>query len=261
MKFSRITLFLALALLFLTAGCFRVDQQLWHNADGSGTVNFDVSVDEVFLQMASGGQALPHLFQTWQGLEEGEDSNYTSITLSDAVLDKDHNFTADVEIKDFSRLEELRRETLDFAVEEQDDGTLRFSQRLDFRLSAASEEEMATMNMLVEGLGDDAYTVQLNVPRVLAADSRAVVDAKSGLVTWSVPMRELVTSAEPVEIWAEYRLNRGIPWWVWLLVGAVVVLGGLVIWFFTWPRTMPAPELGDRSQEEPQALEEEQPGM
>ena len=33
--------------------------------------------------------------------------------------------------------------------------SLRFSQRLDFRLSAASEEEMATMNMLVEGLGDD----------------------------------------------------------------------------------------------------------
>lgn len=249
MKFSRITLFLALAIVLLTSGCFRVDQELWHNTDGTGKVHFDVSVDQFFLEMASGGQALPHLFQTWQGLEEGEDSNYAAITLSDAVQEEDHSYTADVELKDFSRLKELQRETLDFSVEEQKNGTLRFSQRLDFRLNAASPDEMQTVDMLVDGLGEDAYTVKLHVPRVLSADPRAVVDTKNGTVSWSVPMTELVTATEPLEIWAEYRLSRGIPWWVWVLVG-VAALGGLVAWFFTWPRTMPGPELGDRPQED-----------
>ena len=256
MKFSRITLFLALAVLFLTAGCFRVDQELWHNADGTGKVHFDVSVDQFFLEMASGGQALPHLFQTWQGLEEEEDSNYSAITLSDALNEENHNYTADVEIKDFSRLGELRRETLDFSVEEQENGSLRFSQRLDFRLTAASPDEMQTVDMLLDGLGEDAYTVKLHVPRVLSADPRAVVDTKNGTVSWSVPMSELVTAEEPLEIWAEYRLSRGIPWWVWVLVG-VVVLGALVAWFLTWPRTMPGPKLDGRPQEE--AVEEELP--
>lgn len=247
MKFSRTILFLALALLFLTTGCFRVDQELWHNPDGSGKVRFDVAVDQFFLEMASGGQALPHLFQSWQGLEEGQESNYSSVTLSDALQEEDHSYTVDVEMKDFSRLEELQRETLDFSVDEQKNGTLRFSQRLDFRLNAANPDDMQTVDMLVNGLGEDAYTVKLHVPRVLSADPRAVVDAKNGTVSWSVPMSELVTATEPLEIWAEYRLSRAIPWWVWALVGAAV-LGGLVAWFLTWPRTMPGPELDDRPQ-------------
>jgi hypothetical protein len=252
MKRTHIPLFLALALLFLTPGCFQVRQELWHNADGSGKVSIDVGISETFLQLAGGGQPLPHIFQTWQALVEPAGSNYANIVLEDALLDKDHTYSVDMDLKDFSRLGELRRESLDFSVETLENGNLRFSQRLDFRLDASDPNQVETLNALLAGLGTDSYVVRLHVPRLISADDQANLDLKTGLVEWSLPVSSLLTAQQPVEIWAEYRLNRGLPLWFWLLLGALALtLAGLVAWFLTWPRTMPAPLLPPARPQEP----------
>ena len=252
MKYTRTILFLALAVLFLTPGCFQVQQELWHNTDGSGKVAVNVAISETFLQLAGGGQPLPHIFQTWQELGEAADSNYANIVLNDSLLDKDHNYSVEMDLKDFSRLGELRRESLDFSVEKLENGNLRFSERLDFRLDASDPNQVETLNALLAGLGEDAYTVRLHVPHAISADDRANLDPKTGLVEWNLPVSSLISAQQPVEIWAEYRLNRGLPLWFWLLLGGLaLIVIGLVVWFFTWPRTMPAPLLPPAQPQDP----------
>lgn len=249
MKRATCLLILSLALLLLTAGCFQIDQELWHNADGSGKASFNVSVSDQFLQLASGGQVLPHLFETWNGLEAVENSNYANIALDEALNGDDHRYSATVDFKDFSRLAELQRETLDFRIEEQENGNLRFTQVLDYRLDTSEPGAAETMELLVTELGDDAYTVRLHVPNLLTSDSRGILDAKAGVVEWKIPMSELFSAQQPVEIWAEYRLSRGLPWWVWVVTAAVLLIGAGVIWFLRWPRTMPGgvelPQFGE----------------
>ena len=66
MKRASYLLVFSLLMLMLTAGCFRIDQELWHNADGTGKASFDVVILDEFLQLASGGQALPHLFEKFR---------------------------------------------------------------------------------------------------------------------------------------------------------------------------------------------------
>lgn len=239
MKRASYLLVFSLLMLMLTAGCFRIDQELWHNADGTGKASFDVVILDEFLQLASGGQALPHLFETWRGLESAENSNITSVTLDDALEEENRRYTADVELKDFTRLGELQRETLEFRVEEQENGSLRFTQVLDYRLDTSEAGAAETMALLEQQLGDDAYAVRLHVPYPLEADSRAVLDAKAGTVVWTIPMRDLFNATEPVEIWAEYRLNRPVPVWVWIVAAAVLLIGAGLFWFLRWPRTMP----------------------
>lgn len=247
MNANRGWMLLAVVAVLLTSGCFQVQQELWHNPDGSGKVALDVAVSENFLQVMGQGQPLPHLFESWRALDSGQNTNYANLTIDDRIEADNHHYTADMDLKDFSRLGELQRESLDFSVEKQDNGSLRFSQRLDFRLDASDPQQAEMLAAFTQGLQGQNYSVRLHVPRPLEADALASLDAKSGVVEWNIPMLDLMNAAEPVEIWAVYRLNRGPAAWVWLLLGALgVIIIGLIIWFLTWPRTIPAPDLSRR---------------
>ncbi len=249
MNAKRGWMLLALVAVLLTSGCFQVQQELWHNPDGSGKVALDVAVSENFLQVVGQGQALPHLFESWRGLADGESSNYANLAIDERIDADVHHYTADMDLKDFSRLGELQRESLDFQVETQDDGSLRFSQRLDFRLDTSDPAQAEMAALMNEGLAGQNYTVRLHVPHPLEADALAGLDAKGGVVEWNIPMLDLIGAAEPVEIWAVYRLSRGPAAWVWVLLGALALgLIALVAWFLSWPRTMPAPKLPPRQQ-------------
>jgi hypothetical protein len=83
-------------------------------------------------------------------------------------------------------------------------------------------------------MAGDMYTLKLHVEDLIEAEPNAVYDEDNKVLTWEIPMIDMMTGSAPVEFWAVYRIdsNRflpsfdfgGLPNWVPYVVAGLCCL-------------------------------------
>lgn len=227
-------LYLLLALVLLTLpGCLRVDQEIWHNPDGSGKLNLDMGISIDFLNMiSSDGQELPNPLTQWEQMKTDPAQQENIVKLETRSYDDQglRHYAVDVELKDMTKIGDESRSAADFKLEKLSNGNYRFSQTID--LGAQSAAQQMSNGDVALAMKDKYWRVTLHVPRVISSDPRAKVDEAAGTVSWELPMARIVTAQEPTELWLEYSLRKGLPAWAWAAGAAALLLLGLGAWFF-----------------------------
>lgn len=232
MKSKFFAVLVALVLAAGLSGCFQVDEEIWHNQDGSGRFRLDVGLSEDVLSFlnSNAGEGGKTMSDSWKALNDApkNNPNIKNAKLDEFAKDGMHHFTADFDLTSIEKSNATSAGGSDsglgnFKIEKLANGNYRFSQTLGISDGGQSPQDDQSRAMMVAAMQDRYWTVKLHTSKVVASDKAATVDAKTGLVAWKLPMAQLMDGKTTVEIWAEYKAQPELP--ILLIAGAV----GLVL--------------------------------
>ncbi len=239
MKINKAFLCLVLgAMLLLLSGCFQVTEEYWVNTDGSGKMHFEVGVSEALLSMGESNPIDSSQIFSEQGLDS-QNPYLKNIKTSENSADGMHFYVLDADITDFSKVSENGAESgFQIQVEKLANGNYLFKRTMDLAtLNAAQADpslDMGDENMadLVEAMFSDKYwVIRLHVNNVV--NTNGTLDKEKQLVEWKVPLSQLMSGKETIEMTAEISMGPSIS--LYLLIGGGVLLlaiVGIVVWLF-----------------------------
>lgn len=245
------TLVVMLAACTVLCGCIELSEEVWVNDDLSGRVRWDFALSSAVVAMAQQNHDDP-LAEMRADFEKtraelAQDPNVTQSRFEDYAEGGYHHFVIDVELKDVRRIgpgfnqpfqsqEALGGASSDeptghMTVEKLDNGNLAFVQVFEQggTTPAADEEDperLLNEAMLASMFAGRNFTVTLHAPNVVDTNGR--YSEEQSLVTWQVPLSELMTS-DPMrrEMRAEFKPPTN--WLMVLVLVAVLLLGGLAL--------------------------------
>ncbi len=216
---KRTLLFLAASVIMLMAlsGCYQVIYEVHHNPDGSGKFVIETIFTEEFLELMelemTMEEAKDEILEDMVITEEDlplYDSNIKSVREEDFIDSTTGSLHHIIEVELNDMLEAFVLEGEDpsetaFTIEQKPDGSYQFTPNVD------SGDEMFDDGMdMSEFLGamEDSFIIwRLHVVDFVSGDEKAVHDPSSNTVTWEIPMADIFTSMEPLNLWAIYRLD------------------------------------------------------
>jgi hypothetical protein len=214
---------ISIVMLLSLSGCFSYRFEVQHNPDGSGRLTIESILSQDFLNMFSGDSAmgesnndiLDESIFTEDDLRN--DPNIRSISeeeFTDPVTGDLHHIL-EIEIIDILRPLYLEQEegddTLIFQVVDNGDGTFLFTATLetpsDFTAGNDEMDEVmpmdpASLSMILQ---DSTITWQLSVAELIEADPIAEFDPANKIVTWEIPITDVLLAEENLDIFAIYR--------------------------------------------------------
>jgi hypothetical protein len=214
---------LSFVLLLSLSGCFSYRFDVQHNSDGSGQLTIESILSQAFLNMFSGdpgleethGDILVESVITEDDLRD--DSNIRSIseeTFTDPDTGDLHH-VLEIEIIDILTPLYLDQEEGDdtpiFEVVDNGDGTFLFTATIeaqsDFTTGNDEMDEVMPMDpqSLRFFLQDSTITWQLSVDELIEADPLAAFDPTNKVVTWEIPLTDVLFATENLDIFAIYR--------------------------------------------------------
>jgi hypothetical protein len=214
---------LSFILLLSLSGCFSYRFEVQHNPDGSGRLTIESILSQDFLSIFSGS---PDLEETHDDILV--DSIFTKDDLRDdpnirAISEEeftdpdtgDLHHILEIEIIDILTPLYLDQEegddTLIFQVVDNGDGTFLFTATLETPsdFTAGNDEMDEFMPMDPESLSfilqDSTITWQLSVAELIEADPIAEFDPASKIITWEIPISDVLLAEENLDIFAIYR--------------------------------------------------------
>lgn len=219
---KRFTLYLTFGIIILAlSGCMNISVEVWHNPDGSGRILHQQAFTEAFF--AEFGlkddleeakiEFLEETELTHEHLPEGP--NIKRIT-ADTYFDSESNdlvtfFDMDVyDIVGFTTLDNQPAGASDYyiIIEDNQDGTFHFFQYLNFSIEELSttSEPSADENIRQVLLGQN-YTLRLHAQEMVEGDTFANFDSTAGVITWEIPMADVLLATSPIELFAIYRVE------------------------------------------------------
>ena len=214
---------LSFVLLLSLSGCFSYRFEVQHNPDGSGRLTIESILSQDFLNMFSGDttmeETLDDILNESVFTEDDlrNDPNIRAIS-EEKFTDPDtgdlHHILK-IEIIDILTPLYLKQEegddTLIFQVVDNGDGTFLFTATLEAQsdLTVGNEEMDEVMPMDPESLSfilqDSTITWQLSVSELIEADPIAEFDPANKIVTWEIPITDVLLAEENLDIFAIYR--------------------------------------------------------
>jgi hypothetical protein len=214
---------LSFILLLSLSGCFSYRFEVQHNPDGSGRLTIESILSQDFLSIFSGS---PDLEETHDDILV--DSIFTKDDLRDdpnirAISEEeftdpdtgDLHHILEIEIIDILTPLYLDQEegddTLIFQVVDNSDGTFLFTATLETPsdFTAGNDEMDEFMPMDPQSLSfilqDSTITWQLSVDELIEADPIAEFDPANKIVTWEIPISDVLLAEENLDIFAIYR--------------------------------------------------------
>ena len=214
---------LSFVLLLSLSGCFSYRFEVQHNPDGSGRLTIESILSQDFQNIFSGDADLE---QTHDDIlaesiftedDLRDDPNIRSIT-EEEFTDPDtgdlHHILK-IEIIDILTPLYLNQEegddTLIFQVVDNGDGTFLFTATLETPsdFTAGNDEMGEVMPMDPQSLSfflqDSTITWQLSVDELIEADPIAEFDPANKIVTWEIPLTDVLFAEENLDIFAIYR--------------------------------------------------------
>ena len=214
---------LSFVLLLSLSGCFSYRFEVQHNPDGSGRLTIESILSQDFLNMFSGDTTMEETNDNI--LDESifteddlrDNPNIRSIS-EEEFTDPDtgdlHHILK-IEIIDILTPLYLEQEegddTLIFQVVDNGDGTFLFTATLETPsdFTAGNDEIGEVMPMDPESLSfilqDSTITWQLSVDELIEADPIAEFDPTNKIVTWEIPITDVLLAEENLDIFAIYR--------------------------------------------------------
>lgn len=210
---------IAISLLMLIAltGCYQVLYEVQHNPDGSGKFVIETIIMEEFLEIVEFDvpmeEAKDELLEDMVISEEDlplYDSNIKSVNEEDFIDSATGSLHHILEIELYDMLEAFILEGDDpsdtvFTIEEKPDGSFLFTPTIDS--SADLMEDGVDLSEFITMMEDSYITWKLHVIEFVSADDLAVYDPVEKVVTWEIPMADVFTSTESIDLWAIYRLD------------------------------------------------------
>ncbi|MBW6467524.1 MAG: hypothetical protein K0B06_13535 [Brevefilum sp.] len=216
---------LSCVLLLSLSGCFSYRFEVQHNPDGSGQLTIESILSQDFLNMFSGS---PDLEETHDDIlaesiftedDLRDDPNIRAVseeTFTDPVTGDLHHIL-EIEIIDIQKPLYLDQEEGDdsiiFEVVDNGDGTFLFTATLETPSDfAAGNDEMDDVMPMDPGslrffLQDSTITWQLSADELIEADPVAKFDPVNKIITWQIPLTDVLFAAENLDIFAVYRTH------------------------------------------------------
>ena len=219
---KRYTLYLTFGVIILAlSGCMNISVEVWHNQDGSGRILHQQAFTEAFF--AEFGMEDDVEEAKIEFLEEAElkpehlpeGPNIKRIT-ADTYFDSASNdlvtfFDMDVyDIVGLTTLDNQPAGASDYyiIIEDNQDGTFHFFQYLNISIEEFSNitEPDANENIRQVLLGQN-YTLRLYAQELVEGDAFANFDSEAGVITWEIPMADVMLATSPIELFAIYRVE------------------------------------------------------
>jgi hypothetical protein len=214
---------LSFVLLLSLSGCFSYRFEVQHNPDGSGRLTIESILSQDFLNMFSGDTTMEETLDdilnesVFSEDDLRDDPNIRAIS-EEKFTDPDtgdlHHILK-IEIIDILTPLYLEQEegddTLIFQVVDNGDGTFLFTTTLEAQsdFTVGNEEMDEFMPMDPESLSfilqDSTITWQLSVAELIEADPIAEFDPANKIVTWEIPITDVLLAEEDLDIFAIYR--------------------------------------------------------
>jgi len=214
---------LSFVLLLSLSGCFSYRFEVQHNPDGSGRLTIESILSQDFQNIFSGDADLE---QTHDDIlaesiftedDLRDDPNIRSI-IEEEFTDPDTgdlHHILEIEIIDILTPLYLNQEegddTLIFQVVDNGDGTFLFTATLETPsdFTAGNDEMGEVMPMDPQSLSfflqNSTITWQLSVDELIEADPIAEFDPANKIVTWEIPLTDVLFAEENLDIFAIYR--------------------------------------------------------
>ena len=217
-RFTILGIFLILTL----SGCFSYFFEVRHNPDGSGQLVIESILSKDYLDLIAGDLPMDESFDdilarsliTQDDLRD--DPNIKSITedqFSDPSTGALHHIL-EIEIIDVFQPIYLDQEDIDipfFQIDDNKDGTFRFSTTLNVPSGYADEDMLENMPVdpgtLKFILQDSTLNWKLHVDEFIEGDRQAVYNRANQVVNWEIPIYDVLFSTEPIQIYAVYQLE------------------------------------------------------
>lgn len=212
---------ISLLIILPLSGCFEVSQEIWHNPDGSGRVVIEMILSEDMLSfMGLEGDADQNREEILQELDispddvSSDDPNVRNVSVISYYDSEQSNFHVIMDVELYDLIKGLPVDEDDgmggfeFTIIDNNDGTFRFSQKTDMSSEMGEGDlDQASRQLLETFMAGDMYTLKLYVKEFVEADPNAIYDKDNNVIVWEIPMIDMMTSSEPFEFWAVYRLG------------------------------------------------------
>ena len=211
------------AFLILTlSGCFSYYFEVRHNQDGSGQLTIESILSKDYLDLISGDLPMDDNFDdilarsliTQDDLRD--DPNIKSITedqFTDPSTGALHHLL-EIEIIDIFQPIYLDQEDVDtpfFQIDDNEDGTFRFTTTLNVPSGYADEDmlekmpiDQGSLRFFMQG---STLNWKLHVDDFIEGDRLAVFDRTNQGIVWEIPIYDVLFSTEPIQIYAVYQLG------------------------------------------------------
>jgi len=210
-----------LFLLVFLSGCIEYTEEIWVNDDGSGTLELDLGMSEMLMQMGDdegAGGPFGDLREKFGQMEEdaSRDPNLKSISFNEYTENAMAHVVIRMELLDITKIGDLPEQmVLEEESQEEDkpapemevtitrnsSGNYAFSQILqiipppkDEDDEPATEGEDFGRSMIVAMFADKYFTVILHGPEILFTNGEISSDQTTS--TWQIPFADLVEGKE-----------------------------------------------------------------
>lgn len=219
------TTLLSIIFILLASGCFSYKFSFDHHKDGSGTIKIETILAKEFLDMMDDLGSMTDESEDSSTdvpifAEEDlkDDPNIKSIT-QDVFTDPDtgaEHHVLEIEVYDiliplsFDEDGEAA-EGMVYKIEDQDNGNFRFEATVgipeDF---SENDEDGMDPEFMRSFLQDSKFIWELKVDEFVEGDPKASYDSSSHLVTWEIPMTDILFGTAPTEIYAVYKIKSSV---------------------------------------------------
>ena len=209
---------LSLAMILTLSGCVQLTQKIWHNQDNSGKYVIEMILSEDMLSIIGfGGTAeeiREELLQEFAVTPEELKSDFPNlkdVSVNSYYDAEDRAFHVVMEIdlfdmtKGFQFDENTDMDSLTFTITDNNDGTFRFSQTMDYGSAVGNEIDQEYLRMFEPYLAQAKHRLELHVEQFIEADPIAIYDRSNKVIVWEIPLTDLMKLTEPIEFWAVYR--------------------------------------------------------
>lgn len=238
---KRLSLIAALLCAGLLLSSCKIDgeEQIEIHADGAVTMRVNYQFPELGFSLADGKDLVSYL----QGLEE----RHEIISIQELSCERAGNatvrFVAEIHINDAIKLREIMPRELELLEKEElldprflaklkalfgsisievEGLNIKFNRKIE--LEGLIREEMPHLNP--DLLGDYQFRYSITSPSASAKNNATTISNNGKTLTWVMPLKQYLD--KPFIMQANVPIP--IPWWVWLLVGLVVLLVLVISW-------------------------------
>lgn len=230
---------LLVVLLFVAAGCFNYEEEIWINSNQSGRMKMTIKITETIMKqefdiiyiVKDEVMNIKNNIVKNRGLILNQNKEYINNGYKHYVID--FNFDTIEDLKKITEHSKKGRGFIaNFKIEEDESDNIKISRTVEFEVGDSYEQNEMLTGFLPIALYGHRWRYKMHLPyRIINANTiDEMIDKKNNIVKWEFPLH--ILSKQPQKI--EVTMNSDTLWYDNIEIIVIIIFSSLLFFYVIW---------------------------